>query len=107
MVGAENWPFGPDGKVTVPVSGNLRANNGDTLAAAAFAEQGLAYLPTFCVSLEIRAGTLVPITLDHPTIESAAVFAVYPPDRRPPAKLRAFIDFVLQRFSPEPPWDRG
>jgi DNA-binding transcriptional LysR family regulator len=106
-VGAERWSFGPDGEITVPVSGNLRSNNGDALVAAALAGQGLIYQPTFFVSSEIRAGKLVPITLDHPTIESAGVFAVYPPDRRPPAKLRAFIDFVMQRFSPEPPWDRG
>lgn len=39
------------------------------------------------------AGRLIPIALDHPTIE-LAVAAVYPFDRRPPAKVRAFLDFL-------------
>jgi hypothetical protein len=25
----------------------------------------------------------------------------------PPAKVRAFIDFIVAAFAPEPPWDRG
>ena len=54
-----------------------------------------------------RAGTLVSLPLDQPEIQSSAVHAVYLPDRRPPAKVRAFIDFLAARFSPDPPWDRG
>jgi DNA-binding transcriptional LysR family regulator len=105
-IGSDRWSFGNDGVVTVPVSGNLRANNGDVLVAAAVAGQGLIYQPTFLVNSGIRAGSLISITLDHPTIELPGVFALYPPDRRPPAKVRAFIDFLLQRFGPVPPWDR-
>lgn len=106
-VGSDRWSFGPDGAVTVPIRGNLRANNGDVLVAAAVAGQGLIYQPTFLVNSEIRARRLVSITLDHPTIEYPGIFAMYPPDRRPPAKVRAFIDFVAQRFGAIPPWDRS
>jgi len=91
--------------LSVPISGNLRANNGDALVAAAVAGQGLIYQPTFLVSAEIRAGRLVSITLDHPTVDFIGVFALYPSDRRPPAKVRAFIDFLAQRFGSAPPWD--
>lgn len=105
-VGSERWAFGPDGSVTVPVSGNLRANNGDALVAAAVAGQGLIYQPTFLVSAEIRAGRLLSIALDHTTVELPGIFAVYPSDRRPPAKVRAFIDFVGKRFGSVPSWDR-
>ncbi|HWP26531.1 MAG TPA: LysR substrate-binding domain-containing protein [Xanthobacteraceae bacterium] len=106
-VGSDRWSFGPGGAVTVPISGNLRANNGDVLVAAAVAGQGLIYQPTFLVNSEIRARRLVSITLDHPTIEYPGIFAMYPPDRRPPAKVRAFIDFIAQRFGAVPPWDRS
>ena len=34
------------------------------------------------------------------------IYAVFLPDRHPPARVRAFIDFVAGRFAPEPPWDR-
>ncbi len=106
LVGADRWTFGPRGDVSVPVAGNLRSNNGDALRAAALAGQGLIYQPTFYVADDLRAGTLVALTLDQPTIALDGIYAVYLPDRHPPAKVRAFIDFIATRFAPEPPWDR-
>jgi DNA-binding transcriptional LysR family regulator len=50
---------------------------------------------------------LVALTFDHPTVERGGIYAVYLPDRQPPAKVRAFIDFIAMRFAPDPPWDRG
>jgi DNA-binding transcriptional LysR family regulator len=79
--------------VTVPVSGNLRANNGEALIAAAVAGQGVVYVPTFLVADEIRAGRLIAMELDHSTLE-LPVSVLYPSDRRPPAKVRAFLDFL-------------
>jgi DNA-binding transcriptional LysR family regulator len=106
LTGADRWVFGARGEVTIEVSGNLRANNGDALRAAAIAGQGLIYQPSFVVADELRAGTLVALTLDQPTIEFGGIYAVYLPDRNPAAKVRAFIDFIATRFAPEPPWDR-
>ena len=77
------------------------------LLAAALAGQGLIYEPTFLVADAIRSGRLVPLLLDHPPVELAGVFAVYPSNRRPPAKIRAFVDFLVRRYGPTPPWDRG
>jgi DNA-binding transcriptional LysR family regulator len=105
-VGVDRWSFGRDGKTSVAVKGTVKANNGDALVIAAVAGLGIVYHPTFLVSREIRAGRLVPLTLDHEPVELAGVFAVYPSDRRPPAKVRAFIDFLAERFAPVPPWDR-
>jgi len=106
VTGADRWVFGTRGEVTVPVSGNLRANNGDALRAAAIAGQGLIYQPTFMIADDLRAGTLVALTLDQPTVEFGGIYAVYLPDRNPAAKVRAFIDFIATHFAPEPPWDR-
>ena len=107
LAGADRWAFGAKGDVSVQVAGNLRANNGDALLAAAIAGQGIIYQPSFVVSDALRAGTLRSIALDQPTIEFGGIYAVYLPDRYPAAKLRAFIDFIATRFSPEPPWDRA
>ena len=106
VLGPQRWVFGSDEKVTVPIRGNLQASNGDALVAAAVAGQGLIYEPTFLLGDEIRAGKLVPLSLDHPPIELAGVFAAYPSNRRPPAKVRAFIDFLATRFGSVPRWDR-
>jgi len=107
MAGVDQWPFGPKGETLIQVSGNLRSNNGDALRAAAVAGQGIIYQPTFIVADDLRAGTLVSFRLDKPTYEFGGIHAVYLPDRNPPAKLRAFIDFLAERLGPAPPWDQS
>jgi DNA-binding transcriptional LysR family regulator len=104
--GADTWSFGQRGEYQVRIAGSLRANNGDALRAAAIAGLGIIYEPTFIVADDIAAGLLVPLTLDRPAAALTGVHAVYLADRNPPAKLRAFIDFLLERFAPVPPWDR-
>ena len=101
------WRFGENGEISVPVSGNLRANNGDALRAAAIAGQGIIYEPTFITADDVRAGTLVPVKLDHPMIELPGIYAVFLPEHHPAAKVRAFIEFLAGRFAPAPPWDRS
>ena len=100
------WAFGANRETKIDVAGNLCANNGDALRAAAVAGQGIVYEPTFVVADDLRAGTLVAITLEEPTMELGGVYAVYLPERNPAAKVRVFIDFLLERFGPTPPWDR-
>jgi len=100
----DRWVFGGD--VGVQISGNLRANNGDALRAAAIAGQGIIHQPTFIVADDIREGRLVALALDQPTVELGGIYAVFLPDRHPPARVRAFIDFIASRFAPVPPWDR-
>lgn len=106
-VGSHQWSFGRDGSIIVPIKGNFHASNGDALIAAALADQGLVYQPTFLLGDDIRAGRLVALTLNHPPMELPGVFAVYASNRRPPAKVRAFIDFLVQQLGPVPPWDRN
>ncbi|MEP1591282.1 LysR family transcriptional regulator [Sulfitobacter sp.] len=105
-VGPGRWPFGREGKVAAPVTGNLQADNGDVLVAMALAGQGLIYEPTFIVGDHVRAGRLEIVLLDHPPAEMPGVYAIYPANRRPSAKVRAFVDFLAEHFGTEPPWDR-
>lgn len=105
-MGPDRWSFGGDGKASVAVKGSLKVNNGDVLVAAAAAGQGIVYQPTFLVAREIAAGLLVPLKFDHDPIELDGIYAAYPADRRPPAKVRATIDFLVERLGPVPPWER-
>jgi DNA-binding transcriptional LysR family regulator len=105
-IGANSWAFGIDGDSVVPIQGNLRANNGDALLAAAVAGQGLIYQPTFIVGDSLRDGSLVPVLTGYPTYEPA-IHAVLPSGRQAPAKVRAFVAFLAERFGTEPEWDRG
>lgn len=99
LAGVDRWSFGRDGKVRVKVQGSLKANNGDALVAAAVAGEGVTYQPTFLVRREIDEGLLVRLALDHEPVELDGIFAVYPSDRRPAAKVRTFIDFLADRFA--------
>jgi DNA-binding transcriptional LysR family regulator len=105
-LGYQSWSFGSKGDIVVPIKCTVRANNGDALVAAAIADHGLTYQPTFMVAEALRSGALVPILLDHGPIEIHDIYAVYPSNRRPPAKVRAFNDFLAAKFSSIPPWDR-
>jgi len=106
FAGAGHWTFGAGHETRIAVAGNLRANNGDALRAAAVAGQGIIYEPTFVVADDLKAGTLVAITLAEPAMELGGIYAVYLPERNPAAKVRVFIDFLVERFGLVPPWDR-
>jgi len=92
------WAFGHQGEIEVPVKGNLRADNGDALMAAAGRGQGIIYQPEFIVSDALARGELIPLTLDHPPLEPGGVYVLYSPDRRLPLKVRAMIDYLIEVF---------
>ncbi len=106
LLGRE-WTFGAAGKYSVPVQGSLVANNGEALVAAAVGGLGLVYQPLFIVDAALRRGELVTLDLDQPALSVGGIHVVYPPDRRPPAKLRAMIDYLVEAFATEPPWSAG
>jgi len=99
------WPFG-QGDSVVEISGNLKADSGEMLLAAARMGLGLIYEPTFIVADDLRSGSLVAVPLDFPPVELGGVYAVYPSRRYAPQKVRAFIEFLAERFV-HPPWEQG
>ncbi len=106
QVTGDSWRFmGPRGPTTVRVTGTLTANNGEILKAAMREGLGLAPVPTFSVADELKSGELVIVLPDYIDAETS-VYAVYPQSRHLSAKVRAFVDFLRQRFGPEPYWDR-
>jgi DNA-binding transcriptional LysR family regulator len=103
---AREWRFvSPQGKPwQVAVSGRFSANNGDTLKVAALRGFGFVHLPTFIVGAELKAGALVSV-LDRFIDQDLTLNAVYPHARLLSPKVRAFVDFLAERFGPEPYWD--
>lgn len=98
--------YGPEGERSVRVSGRLRLNNGDAIRCAAVAGLGIAYLPTFMVGPDLQAGRLVAVLSEWMDGDQGAVHAVYSSGRHLSPKVRVFIDYLVECFGVEPPWDR-
>lgn len=101
------WRFTAlDGReLAVPISGNLRANNGLAEREAALHGLGVMMSPTFYVGELIREGRLQAVLTDYKALETG-VYAIYPERKYLSPKVRAFIEFFAQHFGPEPYWDR-
>jgi DNA-binding transcriptional LysR family regulator len=82
----------------------LGVNNGDVLRDAAIAGIGLVALPTFVVSEALRRGELKAVLGDF-ELDDLAIHAVWSPNRALSAKVRAFVDFLGDRFGGTPYWD--
>jgi DNA-binding transcriptional LysR family regulator len=98
-----NWPFVGDNSdlVTVSVSGPIEVNSPMAARAAALAGLGFTILPDFIAAAEIEAGRLVTV-LDDRIPTGGGIFAVYPHRRYLPAKVRVFVDFLVQWFKKFP-----
>ncbi len=91
------------GERSVRVKGNLHSNNGDLLAEAAARGAGVVFEPAFIVGPEVRAGRLVPLLQDFEP-QATPIYAVYPSRKHLPAKVRLFVDFLVERFSRAQDW---
>lgn len=100
------WRFRtPDGRTVTPqVPSRLQANNGEMQLLAAEANLGIAVLPTFICHQAIQAGRLVAILGDYEQ-PAEGLYAVYPPGRLLSRRVRAFSDFLAERFADPPYWD--
>jgi len=103
---APEWLFATkDGKPwPVAIKGPLHANNGDVLRMAAIQDLGIVYLPSFIVGADVQASTLVSLLPEFVPTDTA-IHAVYPHTRHLSPKVRAFIDFLAERYGPRPHWD--
>ena len=86
----------------VRVAGPVYANNGTFLAALAEAGIGICYEPDFIVGPAVRGGRLVPLLRGFvPNV--SAIHVVYASRRHLSAKVRAFAEFLMDRFK-APDW---
>jgi DNA-binding transcriptional LysR family regulator len=101
----QRWQLTEAGKpISVPITAALSSNNGDVLRAAALRGNGIAALPTFIVGPDVQEGRLITVLpKNQPT--DLGIYALYAPNRYLAAKTRVFIDFLVNRFGPNPEWD--
>ncbi len=101
------WEFRAPGAppVTVAVTGRLQMNNSLAIRRAVLAGAGITRTPTFVVGEDLRRGRLRALLTDYELLE-VSIWLVYPQRQHLAPKVRAFVDFVADRFSGTPYWDR-
>jgi DNA-binding transcriptional LysR family regulator len=101
-----SWVFvcPQDQRHVVNVNGPLRSNSGDLLRAAAVGGAGVMLLPTFYVGKDLEAGLLKAVLTDY-RVQEYGIHAVYPSRKHLTAKVKTFIDFLSERYGPDPYWD--
>jgi DNA-binding transcriptional LysR family regulator len=95
--------FGPEwtfkeknGKdLSVRVAGNLTVLNGDVMREAVVAGAGIAQATWWLFRKDLEAGRVVEILPDY-TRRGSPVSVLYPANRHLPAKVRVFIDFLVE-----------
>ena len=98
--GKSLWQFTrKDGEtVTVPVSGNLSANDDRILLQAALEGAGIALQPLYSAAPLIAQGSLVALLPDYAT-EKMGVYGIYTSRQHMSPGLRAMLDFLLDWFT--------
>ncbi|HEX6959004.1 MAG TPA: LysR family transcriptional regulator [Ferrovibrio sp.] len=104
--GLNTWPFRrADGGIErLPVRGNFRTNNGDAIFRMLLAGLGLCFAADFAVAPALRDGRLVAVLEEHAADVTWPIHVVYPAKKHLAAKVRAFVDFLVEKYTPRPPW---
>lgn len=93
-------------KQTIKVPKLMQVNNGSFIHSAAIAGLGISRIPNFITYKSIASGKLIPILQDY-SIPGFNAYAIYPPTRHLSQRVRQFIDFLVERFSGVPYWERN
>ncbi|HUR41915.1 MAG TPA: LysR substrate-binding domain-containing protein [Verrucomicrobiae bacterium] len=100
------WRFRHEGReVAAPIQPAFEINSVESLRLLAVSGEGLAVLPTYAVGNELRSGSLVAVMADYRGFSESTAYAVYLPNRYGSPKLRAFVEFLLEKLGPQPPWE--
>jgi DNA-binding transcriptional LysR family regulator len=100
LAGGPVWRFlGPAGEtVSVHVSGPLAADEGEALAPALAAGQGVALQPDYLCWEALRDGVLAAVLEDWPA-PPLALHVVTPPGGPRPPRIAAVVDFLVRRLA--------
>jgi DNA-binding transcriptional LysR family regulator len=92
------WRFtGPDGAVSVRVSGAFIATNSQAVHLVVRAGHGIALLPEVQVIDDVRSGRLIRLLSDYPSQE-LPVQILYPTRRNLAPRTRVVMDFLVQEI---------
>jgi DNA-binding transcriptional LysR family regulator len=96
----DEWRLHSNGQEQpVAINAIIKADNGDILRLAALSGAGLIFQPLFVVGEDIQAGRLVQVLAEYASRE-LGIYAIYPSRKHLSAKVRTFVDFLVERLIP-------
>lgn len=96
---ADHWQMRTQGKdISIPVTGNFRANSPLAVAHMAADGLGVARIPHYTAAPFLKEGRLN-LLLEKHEADPLGLYAVYPPGRHLTARIRAVIDHLADHFS--------
>ena len=99
---ADEWTFSKaDASASVPIDGRYKATSSLAVRDALVAGFGLSLIPRLYVAEDIAQGRLRTVLDDWSPVETS-VYAVYPSRRHVVAKVRAFLDFLVEELGEGP-----
>lgn len=103
------WPSwqlcGPGGQThNHNVQPRVQVNDFASLHTLALSGSGVVPLPSIIAAPAIRSGKLVQVLPEWP-FEASPIHALYPSNRHLSAKVRSFVEFVIESVRPNPPWE--
>jgi DNA-binding transcriptional LysR family regulator len=101
--GSATWPFLVDGElVQVDVKGAVSADSADMLLGLGIEGAGILRLSEHVVAGAIHKGQLEPLLEDAQDPEQYPLWALLPPGRHQAPKVRAFLEFLIERLGSTP-----
>lgn len=96
----EGWTFRAGSRAKqYHVGGNFLGNSGEALRLMCLGGAGIARLADFMIGADVRAGRLVPLLQDYLKTDREDVHALYIGHARLAARVRVFMDFLVERVS--------
>lgn len=102
-LGDTRWKFENGQTVSVPYSSIV--NDGEAMRKMIEQGMGIGVKSLWNASESLKSGQLVEVLLDFPLVTEASIWLLYPSRRIISPRVRAMIDFLIERFRPVPPWD--
>ena len=99
------WQFRVDNQIReIEVAGRVAVSEGEMQMQLALQGIGIVRLTRLTMARAIRDGALVPLLSDFSADEPVPIHAVYPHRRHLAPKVPAFVNFLIEKFTP-PPWE--
>ena len=91
--------IGEDGKQhDVAVSGPIVTNLGDAIGDLVLAGMGIGLASMWLVGPDLLSGKVVPVLANYKVWPETKIWAVRPPGRLTPVRVKAFLDFMEERI---------